>query len=60
VQDVPGVDFERLRPGNTVSGPAIVWTPITTLVVAPGQLARVDEYRNLVLTVGADAPGPAS
>jgi N-methylhydantoinase A len=50
LQEVPGYDFERLRPGNVVQGPAIVWTPITTLVVPPGQLAKVDEYRNLVMT----------
>ena len=47
VQEVPGFDFERLRPGNAIAGPAIVWTPITTLVVAPEQVARVDGYRNL-------------
>jgi N-methylhydantoinase A len=51
LQDVPGYDFERLRPGNAIPGPAIVWTPITTLVVPPGQTARLDEHRNLVLTV---------
>jgi N-methylhydantoinase A len=50
LQDVPGYDFERLHPGHAVTGPAIVWTPITTLVVPPGQQARVDEYRNLVMT----------
>jgi N-methylhydantoinase A len=53
LQEVPGYDFEQLRPGNAVTGPAIVWTPITTLVVAPGQLARLDEYRNVVMSVGA-------
>ena len=53
LQEVPGYDFERLRPGNAVPGPAIVWTPITTLVVPPGQTARVDEHRNLVLSVHA-------
>jgi N-methylhydantoinase A len=52
LQEVPGYDFERLRPGNAVPGPAIVWTPITTVVVAPGQTARLDEHRNLVLSVG--------
>jgi len=50
VQDVLGYDFERLAPGNRILGPAIVWTPITTLVVAPGQTARVDEYKNIVVT----------
>jgi N-methylhydantoinase A len=51
LQEVPGYDFERLRPGNAIPGPAIVWTPITTLVVPPAQTARLDEHRNLVLTV---------
>jgi N-methylhydantoinase A len=53
LQEVPGYDFDRLRPGNAVAGPAIVWTPITTLVVPPGQTARVDEHRNLVLSIVA-------
>lgn len=51
VQEVDGYDFERLRPGNVVPGPAIVWTPITTLVLAPGQAARVDAYRNLLVSM---------
>jgi N-methylhydantoinase A len=51
LQEVPGYDFERLRPGNVVAGPAVVWSPITTLVVPPGQTARLDEYRNLVVSV---------
>lgn len=50
LQDVPGYDFDRLRPGAAVPGPAVVWTPITTLVVPPGQTARVDEYKNVVMT----------
>jgi N-methylhydantoinase A len=53
LQEVPGYDFERLRPGNSVPGPAIVWTPITTLVIPPGQAARLDEHRNLVLSLGS-------
>lgn len=52
VLEVPGYDFERLRPGHAVPGPAIVWTPITTLVVPPGLTARVDSYRNVVMTAG--------
>jgi N-methylhydantoinase A len=50
MQEVPGYDFDRMAPGNSVAGPAIVWTPITTLVVAPGQTARLDEYKNVVIT----------
>jgi N-methylhydantoinase A len=49
LQDLPGYDFERLRPGHVLAGPAVVWTPITTLVVPLGQEARVDEYKNVVL-----------
>lgn len=53
MQLVSGYDFERLVPGNEVAGPAIIWSPITTVVLNPGQTARVDEYRNLVIpTVG--------
>jgi N-methylhydantoinase A len=50
VEELPGYDFGRLAPGNLIAGPAIVWTPITTLVVGPGQSARVDEYKNVVVT----------
>jgi N-methylhydantoinase A len=50
LQDVPGYDFERLLPGNVIGGPAVIWTPITTLVVPPGQTAGVDEYKNVVMT----------
>ena len=50
MQEVAGYDFERLRPGNAVEGPAIVWSPITTLVVPVGHTARVDEYRSVVVT----------
>lgn len=42
-------DFERLRPGNRIEGPAIVWSPITTLVVNPGQQVRCDEYMNMIV-----------
>lgn len=42
-------DFEKLAPGNEVTGPAIVHTPITTIVVQGGQTARMDGYRNLVI-----------
>jgi N-methylhydantoinase A len=43
-------DYERLEAGNELSGPAIIETPITTVVVPPGQQARVDAYLNTVLT----------
>jgi len=49
VMAVKGYDFERLRPGNVIPGPAIVWTPITTVVTTSRQVARCDGLRNLVI-----------
>ena len=40
---------ERLRPGNMVVGPAIVFQFDTTTVVPPGWVARVDGWGNLVI-----------
>jgi N-methylhydantoinase A len=57
LQELDGYDFERMVPGNTVGGPAIIWTPITTLVLAPGQSAVVDGFRNLVISMAGRAPG---
>ncbi|MBM3677042.1 MAG: hydantoinase/oxoprolinase family protein [Actinobacteria bacterium] len=56
-QDVSGYDFERLVPGNEVPGPAVVWTPITTLVVPPSRTARIDAFRNVVINLGTSAAG---
>jgi N-methylhydantoinase A len=44
---------ERLKPGNTFTGPAIVEQMDTTTVVLPGMTARVDAYLNLILEVAA-------
>jgi N-methylhydantoinase A len=48
--EVAGYDFERLRAGNRIEGPAIIWTPITTVVVSPSQSAQLDGFQNLLLT----------
>ncbi len=47
---VKGYDFERLVPGNAVRGPAIIWTPITTVVLNSRHVAAMDRYRNVVIT----------
>ena len=44
-------EFEKLKPGNVVRGPAIIHTPITTIVAQSGQTARMDEYRNMVIGI---------
>ena len=45
-------DFERLAPGNVVAGPAVIHTPITTVVVQSGHAGRVDPYRNIIIELG--------
>jgi len=42
-------DFARLAPGNVVRGPTVVHSPVTTIVVQNGQIARLDGFRNLIL-----------
>jgi N-methylhydantoinase A len=49
VTAVPCFDFERLAPGALIDGPAIVWSPITTIVVPAGHGAEVDPYRTVVI-----------
>ncbi|HLK13032.1 MAG TPA: hydantoinase/oxoprolinase family protein [Candidatus Binatia bacterium] len=49
---VPTYDGQRLGPGQTVLGPAIVEEPFTTVVVYPGQRATVDAFGNYVIAVG--------
>ncbi|MSP40181.1 MAG: hydantoinase/oxoprolinase family protein [Deltaproteobacteria bacterium] len=40
-------DYGRLQPGSEIAGPAIIETPITTIVINPNDRAIVDEYLNV-------------
>jgi len=40
-------DFQKLLPGNEMAGPAIVYTPITTVLIDTGQKGTVDNYKNI-------------
>jgi N-methylhydantoinase A len=51
-QKTPVYRLPGLLPGNRVEGPAIIETPVTTIVLHPGQEAGVDEYMNAVIEVG--------
>ena len=42
-------DFELLEVGNELHGPAVIHTPITTIVVQENQTARMDEYQNIII-----------
>ncbi len=46
-------DFKRIKPGTEFSGPAIIETPVTTILVNPGDRAAMDEYRNIRIHLGA-------
>lgn len=43
----PRFAWSALRPGNRVTGPAVIEHPTTTLVVPPDRAARLDEYRTV-------------
>jgi N-methylhydantoinase A len=48
----PVYDRSRLTPGHRLEGPAVVEQMDTTTLLLPGDVAVVDELRNLVVTVG--------
>ncbi|HSE87082.1 MAG TPA: hydantoinase/oxoprolinase family protein [Candidatus Binatia bacterium] len=45
-------DFNEMRPGMEFGGPAIIETPVTTVVVNPSDRAAMDEYRNIRILLG--------
>ena len=44
-------DFEGVKPGMEIRGAAIIESPVTTIVVGPGDTAVMDEYRNIRMHV---------
>ncbi len=50
-------DFQRMQPGMELSGPAVVETPVTTVVVNPRDRAEIDGFRNIRIFVGDNAAG---
>lgn len=45
--------FETIAPGVEIRGPAIIESPVTTIVVTPAYRAVMDAYRNIRLSIGA-------
>jgi len=45
-------DFARIKPGNRIAGPAVIHTPITTIVVQDAQQAHMDALRNVIIDFG--------
>jgi N-methylhydantoinase A len=50
--DTPVFDSDRLRPGHVLDGPCIVSERYTTIVVGPGQRARLSEQAVYDIEVG--------
>lgn len=50
--EAPIYDFDRLQPGQTIDGPAIVESETTTVVLRPGDRATTTPFRWLDITVG--------
>jgi N-methylhydantoinase A len=46
-------DFNKLSPGNIVAGPAVIHTPITTIVLQDRQRGTMDGYRNVLIDFDA-------
>ena len=45
-------DFERLKAGVEIEGPAVIETPVTTIVANPKDGATIDEFHNVRIFVG--------
>ena len=51
----PLYDVARMRPGMVISEPGVIETPITTILINPGDRAVMDELGNVRIAVGSRA-----
>ncbi|WP_194916653.1 hydantoinase/oxoprolinase family protein [Catenulispora rubra] len=51
----PVFDRGALLAGNELAGPAAIEEPTTTVLLRPGDRARVDDFGNLLVSIGASA-----
>lgn len=58
--DTPIYRAEHLRPGNVIDGPAVIEPSATTIVVRPGQRARLDGYGNIIIELDLREVAPTS
>jgi N-methylhydantoinase A len=49
--DTPVYDRTLLRPNNRLEGPAVVEQLDSTTLLKSGQIAKVDEYFNLIIDI---------
>jgi len=50
--EIPFYDGEKLTPGKTIQGPAIVIRNDTTILIGERDRASVDQYLNLIVYIG--------
>lgn len=50
-EEIAGYGFDLLRPGNVIRGPAIIWSPITTIVLRGADVAAMDGAANLLIDI---------
>ena len=55
-QDVPVYATEKLKPGATISGPAVLESDYTTILVEPRDTATIDRFGGVELRVAAAVP----
>lgn len=55
VADCPIYERGRLTPGDRLAGPAVVEQRDSTVVIYPGQTARVDAYLNILISTRGEA-----
>jgi N-methylhydantoinase A len=53
--ETPIYDFEDMSAGDSLQGPGVILTPVTTIVVNPGDVARMDRYRNIRIDIDGGA-----
>lgn len=49
--DTPVFNRDKLKPGNIISGPAAIEERITTAIVHPNWIARLDGFENIIMEV---------
>jgi N-methylhydantoinase A len=43
--------YDQLKPGNVIEGPAVIETRITTIIIPPEKVAKVDKYMNVEIEI---------
>ena len=44
-------EYDLLRPGNVIEGPSVIETRITTIIIPPKKVAKVDKYMNVEILI---------